>query len=132
MSECGGSVASIKIAYYVVIHGRGYWRPSRKLKKLGFQDVRCGEDGPAAWSIADTWNKRVAATLRGEQPPPIDITKLSKDEAEAVRRYPPRSVGAAFQAFIRTDEWKRLALSSRMKLDASCARRLRSLRFSFR
>jgi hypothetical protein len=109
-------VGNVKIPYYVVIHGRGYWRPSRKLKKLGFQDVRCGTDGPTAWSIADTWNKRVAATLRGDQPPPIDVTNLSRDEAEAARRYPPRSVGAAFQAFIHTDEWKRLAHSSRIKV----------------
>jgi hypothetical protein len=78
--------------------------------------VRCGLDGAAAWSIADTWNKRADATLRGDQPPPIDVTKLSRDEAETVRRYPPRSVGAAFQAFIRTDEWSRLALSSRQKV----------------
>jgi hypothetical protein len=116
MDECGGSVGNVKIPYYVVIHGRGYWRPSRKLKKLGFQDVRCGPEGPAAWSIAHTWNTRVAATLRGDQPPPFDVSRLSRDEAEAVRHYPPRSVGAAFQAFIRTDEWKRLALSSRNKV----------------
>ena len=116
MSECNSSVGNVKIPYYVVISGRGYWRPSKKLQALGFQDVRCGADGPSAWSIADVWNKRADATLRGDQPPPIDITALSRDDAEAVRRYPPRSVGAAFQAFIRTEEWRARALSSRTKV----------------
>lgn len=116
MSECSASVGSVKINYYIVINDRGYWRPSKKLRALGFEDVRCGPDGPSAWTIADTWNKRVEATLRGEQAPPIAGETLSRDEAEVVRRYPPRSVGAAFQSFIRTNEWSSLALSSRMKV----------------
>lgn len=116
MSECSASVGSVKINYYMVINDRGYWRPSKKLRALGFQDVRCGPDGPAAWTIADTWNKRVEATLRGEQAPPIAGEMLSREEAEVARRYPQRSVGAAFQSYIRTKEWSSLALSSRMKV----------------
>jgi hypothetical protein len=107
-------VGKIKIPYYRVIHGRGFWRPSKKLQRLGFQDIRCGEDGPTAWGIAYSWNKRVAATLRGDEPPPnADGVKRTRELAEAVRKYPPRSVGAGFQAFIATDEWKNLALSNR-------------------
>ena len=116
MSACSSFVGNVKIPYYVVINGRGYWRPSKKLRRIGFQDVRCGADGPAAWAAADTWNKRAEATLRGEVAPPIDPTTLSRDQAEALRRYPPRSVGAAFQTFIRTDEWSSRALSTRTKV----------------
>jgi len=116
MTECGNSVGNVKIKYYVPINGRGFWRPSAKLKLLGFQDVRCGPDGPAAWAIADTWNNRTKATLRGEQTPPIDMTKLTREEAEAVRRYPRGSVGVGFQTLIRTDEWSSRALSTRQKV----------------
>jgi hypothetical protein len=116
MTGCGNSVGNIKIKYFVVINGRGFWRPSAKLKLLGFQDVPCGPVGPSAWAIADKWNQRAAATLCGEQAPLIDMTTLSREEAEAVRRYPRGSVGAAFQAFIRTEEWSARALSNRTKV----------------
>jgi hypothetical protein len=116
MSECTGSVASIKIPYFVVINGRGFWRPSAKLKLLGFQDVPCGPDSPVAWAIADKWNQSAAATLSGKQEPPIDLTTLSREEAEAVRRYPRGSVGFAFQTLLRTEEWKTRALSTRTKV----------------
>jgi hypothetical protein len=86
MSECSSSVASIKIPYYNVINGRGYWRPSKKLRALGFQDVRCGPDGPAAWAIADTWNKRTQATLQGEQAAPIEGNKASNEPSPGRRR----------------------------------------------
>jgi hypothetical protein len=46
----------------------------------------------------------------------LDLSKLSRDEAEAVRRYPSGSVGAAFQSYIRTPEWESHALSARNKV----------------
>jgi hypothetical protein len=117
MNECSASVAKIKIPYYRVIHARGFWRPSKKLQRLGFHDVRCGKDGPIAWEIAHRWNTRVQATLRGDElPPNADGVKRTREIAEVVRKYPPRSVGAGFQAFIETDEWKNLALSNRQKV----------------
>jgi hypothetical protein len=58
MIECGGSMGRIKIPYYTVIAGRGYWRPTRKMRSLGFQILRCGADGPQAWALADDWNKK--------------------------------------------------------------------------
>ncbi len=45
------------------------------------------------------------------------MTTLSREEAEAaVRRYPRGSVGVAFQALLRTDEWSARALSNRTKV----------------
>jgi hypothetical protein len=49
-------MGKIKIPYYTVIAGRGYWRPTPKMRLLGFQIVRCGTDGPEAWALAAEWN----------------------------------------------------------------------------
>jgi len=42
----------VKIPYYVLAKGRGYWRPHPRMRAFGFQIVRCGPDGPDAWAIA--------------------------------------------------------------------------------
>lgn len=110
------SLGKIDIAYYVVIAGRGYWRPNARMKTLGFSDVRCGVDGPPAWKIADTWAERWERVRTGQDEPPNVPGKKSRKEIEAYKKYPPGSVGAAFQAFIRTDEWKKKPLSTRSKV----------------
>jgi hypothetical protein len=106
----------IKIPYYTAIAGRGYWRPTRKMRALGFQIVRCGPDGPEAWAIADEWNKRWQMVRKGEAPPLVNLDQLSPDEAESARRYPPGSIGAAFQVYIRTPEWAARAQLTRDKI----------------
>jgi hypothetical protein len=106
----------VKIPYYVVVKGRGYWRPHPRMRALGFGIVRCGADGPQAWALAAEWNERWQAVRVGDAPAPIDISKLSRDQAEVVRRYPAGSVGAAFQAYIRTPEWAARAMSARNKV----------------
>jgi hypothetical protein len=120
MSDCGQwkgrAVGKVKIPYYVVIKGRGYWRTTPRMEALGFSIVRCGPDGPAAWAIASEWNQRWQAVRRGDAPAPTNSSQLSRDYAEVVRRYPPRSVGAAFQAYIQTHEWAARALSARNKV----------------
>lgn len=73
-------------------------------------------DGPEAWTLAEEWNRRWQAARKGESAAPVDLSKLSRDQAEVVRRYPPGSVGAAFQAYIRTAEWSVRALSARNKV----------------
>jgi hypothetical protein len=98
-------MGKIKIPYYTVIAGRGYWRPTREMRSLGFQIVRCGADGPQAWALADEWNKRLQSVRTGESTPLVNLDRLSRDQAEAARRYPPGSIGAAFQIYIRTPEW---------------------------
>jgi hypothetical protein len=116
MIGCGGSMGKIKLPYYTAIAGRGYWRPTRKMRALGFQIVRCGPDGPEAWALAKEWNERWQAVRKGNAPPLIDFEKLSRDQAEAARRYPPGSIGAAFQVYIRTPEWAGRAYSARTKV----------------
>lgn len=109
------SVGNIKIKYYVVAKGRGFWRPTPRMKKLGFDDVRCGADSPNAWAIAEQWNVRWQAVMRGDAPAPSEQS-LNRDDAELARRYPSGSVGAGFQAYIRTEEWKAKAESTRNKV----------------
>jgi hypothetical protein len=77
----------------------------RRVRALGFQIARCGTDGPEAWVLAAEWNKRWQAVREGEAPPLVNLDRLSRDQAEAARRYPPGSIGAAFQVYIRTHEW---------------------------
>jgi hypothetical protein len=86
------------------------------MRRFGFSLVRCGKDGPEAWAIAESWNQKWQAFRKGQIPAPIEVSKLSRDDAEAARRYPPGSVGAAFQAYIRTPEWSGRAASARMKV----------------
>jgi hypothetical protein len=75
------------------------------MRELGFHLVPLGYDGPAAWALAAEWNRKWQAVRRGEAPPLTEISNLTTDEAEAARRYPPGSIGAAFQRYIRTPEW---------------------------
>ena len=116
MIGCGDSMGKVKIPYYVVRKGRGYWRPHPRMRTLGFQIVRCGADGPEAWALAAEWNKRWQAVRKGDTPPLVNLDQLSRDQAEAARRYPPGSVGAAFQVYIRTPEWAARAYLTREKI----------------
>jgi len=86
------------------------------MRAFGFQMVRCGADGPEAWAIAAEWNKRWQAVRKREAPPLVNLDQLSRDQAEAARRYPPGSIGAAFQVYIRTPEWSGRAHSARIKV----------------
>jgi hypothetical protein len=117
---CGGweaTMGKIKIKYYVVKKsGRAYWRPTRRMRALGFHLVSLGMDGPEAWALAATWNERWQAVRSGKAPALIEQTNISREEAEAVRHYPPRSLGAAWQVYIRTPEWSARAFSSRTKV----------------
>jgi len=93
-----------KIPYYVVLKGRGYWRPAPRMKLLGFRDIRCGPDGPAAWEIASEWNERWQKVRRGETISPFEQERrnLSPAEAEELAIYPEGSIGYAFRRYRRT------------------------------
>lgn len=106
----------VKIPYYVVAKGRGYWRPHPRMRPFGFQIIRCGVDGPDAWALAADWNKRWQAVRKGDAPSMVNLDQLSRDQAEAARRYPPGSIGAAFQVYIRTHEWADRAYLTREKI----------------
>jgi hypothetical protein len=92
----------VKIPYYIVKGGRGYWNPTAAMKRAGFASVPCGEDGPAAWSVAATWNARWLEYRKGTSGP----------------QWPVGSLGEAFERFRKTDTWARKALKTRQEWDA--------------
>src|SRR4051812_19311832 len=92
----------VKVPYYIVKRGRGFWNPSAAMKGAGFASVPCGLDGPGAWAVADTWNKRWIAYRRGTVAP----------------RWPERSLGEAFDLFRATETWKRKAPKTRQEWEA--------------
>jgi hypothetical protein len=112
-------MADVKIPYYTTRQrpGRpkwGYWAPclARRNKKsgkieptlmakLGFKLVDCGEDGPRAWAIAESWNKKWKHAL-AELKAGKSLTAPGKIE----RIYPPDSLGEAFARFRKTGVWR--------------------------
>lgn len=108
ISASRGSLGKVTIPYYVVIKGRGYWRPSAKMRALGFSDVRCGPDGPEAWAVAKAWADKweMVRTGRAASPAARDVASSDPETAEAAMIYPPGSLGEAFARFRRTDQWK--------------------------
>jgi hypothetical protein len=100
-------VTEIKIRHYVVKRGKGFWQPTKKMRRLGFYSVPCGADGPDAWAIAELWNLRWDKTRRGEAPSPAMVTanNLSPERSEELTVYPPRALGEAFRRYRRTAEW---------------------------
>jgi hypothetical protein len=98
-------VGKVKIRYYVVRSAWqnsrtwGYWVPTKpmKAKAKGFAMICCGEDGAAAWAIAERCNTRWDAFRRGE--------KVADPAAPPARAYPPGSFGEAFASFRATGTW---------------------------
>lgn len=70
------------------------------MAKLGFKQIACGEDGPAAWRIAEQWNTRwdeaLAQYKRGGT-----VTDPAKMEPV----YPDGSFGAGFAEYRKTGGW---------------------------
>ena len=60
--NCGRAMGKIKMRYYTLRRrsGRvlGYWQPTKTMREAGFALVNCGDDGPAAWRVAEEWNAR--------------------------------------------------------------------------
>lgn len=87
-------MAGIKIRHNAVRKGKyGYWLPTPQMKRMGFQNVPCGIDGPDAWKIAREWEDRDQRARRG------------LEEAPSGQVYPPGSVGDGFTRFRRSQEW---------------------------
>lgn len=108
-------MAEVKIAYYVVKRGKGFWQPSPAMRAVGFMSVPCGPDGPVAWARAEEWNLRWQATRTGKAPTPAMAIgdNLSPDRVEELTIYPARSLGEAFRRYRRTPEWAGKAARTR-------------------
>jgi hypothetical protein len=64
------------------------------MRAYGFENVRCGPDGPAAWAVADEWEQRWQRARKGLSEP---LRKV----------FPRNSVGDAFERFRKTREWSK-------------------------
>ncbi len=83
----------VKIPYYIVKNGRGFWNPTKAMKTAGFAAVPCGTDGPEAWRIAQEWSKRWEQYRKG-----CEHTRPS---------WPRGSLGEVFERYKATDAWKK-------------------------
>jgi hypothetical protein len=111
-------MGNVNIPYYTTRQREGcpawgYWAPCLKrrnpktgkieptlMAELGFQLVDCGQDGPAAWAIAQSWNRKWKHA-RAEHKAGRATVAPGKIE----RVYPPNSMGEGFAKFRTTGEW---------------------------
>jgi hypothetical protein len=102
----------LKIPYTSVRAGKRYFEPRGRMLEHGFEPKALGIDDARsrreAWSIVERW----VAVRDGREPKHLP----SKTTAAAAKEYPKGSVGAAWQEWIRTAEWKALAESNRQKI----------------
>jgi integrase len=87
-------MVAIDIPFYVIKrNNRAYWQPQAALRKLGFQSMPLGPDGPAAWEKARKLNLEAdRARLTGNAP------------AQSI--YPVGTLGDFFERYQRTEAWK--------------------------
>ena len=93
-------MGSVKIPYYVVKGGRGFWQPPRVIREAGFEPIACGPDGPEAWQKAAyclaRWKEHAAAKPR-----------------QIVQHVPSGLLAEAFQRYRGTAEWSAKASRTR-------------------
>jgi len=87
-------LVDIRLKHYVVRKGRGYWLVTPKMRAYGFENVRCGVDGPGAWAVAQEWEERWQRARKGQEAPRRKV-------------YPKDSVGDGFERFRKTNEWQK-------------------------
>lgn len=97
-------MANVKLKHYHVRKGRGYWLVTPKMRAHGFDNVRCGQDGPQAWAIAKEWEDRWQLARKGL-------------ETSARKVHPRNSVGYAFERFRQTNEWSKKPVRTREDWD---------------
>lgn len=96
-------MARVKLRYYVVKKGRGYWQTTAAMQAAGFpKSVPCGTDGPEAWAVAEKWNERWDRWRHGER----------REEAAIS---PPGSLGDAFDRYRQTEAWNGKAHKTRLE-----------------
>lgn len=96
-------MGKVKIRYYSVIKGRGYWQPTPAMRAAGFRPVSCGPDGPAAWAIAHQQN--AAWDARSSPKEAVVVPTVLK--------WPKGSIGEAFTVYRATNEWAKKAVRTR-------------------
>lgn len=96
-------MVDIKIPYYVIKHGRGYFQPTPAMQKHGFEPRSLGADGPEAWAEAHRLYE--------------DWQRHRKGLPAVLERkgWPQGSIGYAFDRYRRTEAWQAKAEATRKK-----------------
>lgn len=102
-------MGSVKIPYYVVKKGHGYWQPTAAMRDAGFTSTPCGPDGPEAWARAQIAYGQWLDYLAKKEKPGTTVK--------------PGSLAEAFARYRRTDEWAKKAPRTREEWER-CWRRI--------
>lgn len=97
-------MGKVKVRYYSVRKGRGYWQPTPAMRALGFRPLSCGPDGPSAWEKAEEMNR--LWDKRSEQ-----VANLAPEPVTP--SWPAGSIGEAFDVYRYTNEWAKKAPRTR-------------------
>ncbi len=86
-------MSTVKIRYYRVKSGRGYWQPTPEMQQAGFAPRALGRDGPEAWAEAhrlyEDWRRHRHGLPAAQDRP----------------SWPHGSIGHAFDRYRRTAAW---------------------------
>ena len=105
----------VRIPYTRVVRGNRFFEPNAAMRAAGFRPMPLGPDNEAARRRGLLlYEKWTAARIQPKQSE--DGRKRSKDEVSAAKEYPRGSIGEAWQKWIRSDEWSKMALSTRTKI----------------
>lgn len=104
----------VKIPYSrVKKNGKRYWEPTPDMQKAGFRPKPLGEESPAARAAAMRLYESWEAHRRGKPDPHVAPLPKGREAAEIARVWPKDSIGHAYQRFMKTAEWAKLAHSTR-------------------
>lgn len=102
-------MGKVRIPFYRVKRGNGFWEPKPYMKLAGMVATPCGPDGPAAWAkamaLTKDWECRKKAPLAPTQ-----------------RGVPVGSLAEAFQKYRATPEWRKKAPRTREEWERVWAR----------
>ena len=103
-------MSRVKIPFYRVVRGRGFWEPKAYMRPYGMVSTPCGPDGPEAWA------KALALTAEWER-----VKQEAPKEPE--RRSPPKgSFEEAFWRYRQTGEWTKKAPRTREEWERAWSR----------
>jgi hypothetical protein len=94
----------VRIPYYVVRNGRGYWQPKKHMRALGFECTACGDDGPEAHQKAMALNAKWKEFSRRDTHKQIAPKRGSISEAFARYKATPEWTKKADRT---REEWER-------------------------
>jgi hypothetical protein len=105
-------VSPLKIPSPACARASGTSEPRGRMLEHGFEPKSLGPDNElsrrAAWLLIEQWR-----AIREGRPLPRPLTK---ETASTAKEYPAGSIGAAWQDWVRTPEWRALADSTRTKI----------------